>query len=120
MDKIFYLDEFVVLIPQIHYKIDKATILLKNISEKIRKVIAKPYNIMGHKYSTSPSIGVTLFPVENETADDVLKNADVAMYKAKEQGRNKVCFYQPSMQTNADNGLKIDNDLRRRTKKSKS
>ena len=105
-------DEFVVLLPYLHQTEEQSGSQVQGIAEKLREAIAAPYDIQGHQYSFSPSIGIALFPCANDTADDVLKHADTAMYRAKQEGRNMVRFYQPSMQAAADARLVIETELR--------
>lgn len=105
-------DEFVVLLPYLHKDSDQSGTLVQNIADKLREALTAPYDIQGHAYSFSPSIGIALFPYENETAEDVLKHADTAMYKSKSEGRNTIRFYRPSMQAAADARLHMESDLR--------
>ena len=51
-----------------------------------------PYNIQNHHYSNTCSIGITLFPKQQEGAEDLLREADTAMYRAKDMGRNRIRF----------------------------
>ena len=105
-------DEFVVLLSNLGSRKKSAMTTVAAIAKKIHMEIAKPYDLAGHSYNFTPSIGVTLFPFNHETADDVLKHADTAMYRAKNKGRNEICYYQPSMQDEADRRLRIEKELR--------
>ena len=104
-------DEFVMLLPYLNQEASQAGITAQNIAEKIRLAISEPYCINDKQYTFSPSIGVALFPFGDESADDILKHADTAMYKAKEEGRNNFRFYHPSMQAVADARLTIEMEL---------
>lgn len=104
-------DEFVVLLPYLNHEAEQAVMIAQNIAEKIRQSITEPYSIHDNQYTFSPSIGVALFPFADESADDILKHADTAMYRAKEEGRNTSRFYQPSMQVAADARLSIEMEL---------
>ena len=57
-------------------------------------------------------MGITIYPENNDVAEDVLKQADAAMYRAKASGRNSICFYNPDMQIEADNRLLLEKELR--------
>ena len=105
-------DEFVVLLANLSDNEKSATSMASSIASKIRAVISESYDLEGHSFNFSPSIGVTLYPFADDTADDVLKHADTAMYRAKSKGRNTICFYKTSMQAEADRRLQLEKDLR--------
>ena len=105
-------DEFVVLFSELANARDEAVRIVQNLAEKIRLNLAKPYLIEGHDLHITPSIGIAVFPSADETADDILRQADTAMYQAKEAGRNSVRFFLPSMQWAAEQRLKVINELR--------
>ncbi len=106
-------DEFVILLCELGDDPEHAAEAGREVAEKLRGVLAEPYEVEGRRLHTSPSIGIALFPLGNEGASDLLKQADIAMYRAKEQGRNAVHFYLPSMEMDADERLTLENDLRR-------
>ena len=105
-------DEFVVLIigenTSKHGAVEQAV----TVAKKIRATIGEPYRLHGYEHIISSSIGITLYPENDDTAADVLKQADTAMYRAKEDGRNTVCFYNPEMQEEADSRLLMEKELR--------
>ena len=105
-------DEFMVLLPELNNDPDEAGYEAKLVAEKLRKSLSEPYHLNGHHYHTSPSIGIVIFPINNETADDVLKHADTAMYRSKAAGGDAIHFYRPSMQKAADQRLNLEKDLR--------
>ncbi len=105
-------DEFMVLLPELNNDPDEASYEAKLVAEKLRKSLSEPYHLNGHHYHTSPSIGIVIFPFDNETADDVLKHADTAMYRSKAAGGDAIRFYKPSMQKVADQRLNLEKDLR--------
>ena len=82
-------DEFVILLPQIVALSDAVT-----IAEKIRINIKEPYNIDGHTINISCSIGIAVYPDHGETELTLMKHADEAMYRAKNQGRDKVTVFE--------------------------
>lgn len=81
-------DEFVVLLPSVD-SIQTAMM----VAEKIRHVLSLPYEISGHSLSISSSIGIAVYPEHGSEEKVLLKNADTAMYLAKQNGRNMVVFY---------------------------
>ncbi len=105
-------DEFVVVLPGLSDQADTAANQARTVAEKIQKALAKPYYLHGHEHHTSASLGVTLFTHEIAHPDDLLKQADTAMYRSKAAGRNTIRFYLPSMQQAADARLSLENDLR--------
>ncbi len=82
-------DEFVVLLPAI----ETAQAALP-VAEKIRAALNQPFELAGNMLNISSSIGIVLYPEHGEDATELLKNADLAMYRAKESGRNAVVLYQ--------------------------
>jgi diguanylate cyclase (GGDEF)-like protein len=67
------------------------------VGEKILAMLNEPYHLAGHEYRNTPSIGVTLFGVQQITIDELLKQADLAMYQAKAAGRNTLRFFDTNM-----------------------
>jgi len=104
-------DEFVILLTELSDDEKQAAKLASINANKINKSLSEFYAIDNHKLHVTPSIGITLIPTGNENADDILKHADTAMYRAKESGRNTYCFYLPSMQIAAEQRLKMQNNI---------
>jgi diguanylate cyclase (GGDEF)-like protein/PAS domain S-box-containing protein len=105
-------DEFVVLLPELEGSKEEAIRSVQALAEKLRHELAIPYTIDGHELHITPSIGISVFPSGDESADDILRQADTAMYRAKESGRNAIRFFLPSMQQAAEERLQTLNDLR--------
>jgi len=105
-------DEFVVILQEISDSKEAAIEQAQRSAEKIRAAISMPYLLDGQEHHVTPSIGIAMFPLENESPEDVLKYADAAMYRAKEEGRNAICFFLPSMQKAAEIRLTTQNALR--------
>jgi len=101
-------DEFVVVLEGIH---DLDDVVF--VANKLLATLSRPLEISGHSISTTVSIGVSLFPDDGGDTDELLKNADIAMYKAKEAGKNNCQFYAKGMNATAVNYLLLENDLRR-------
>jgi diguanylate cyclase (GGDEF)-like protein/PAS domain S-box-containing protein len=106
-------DEFVVLIENISEEAEDASLIIANVAEKLRAALAETYRLKQYEYHSSPSIGVYLYNGDSGTADDVLKRADMAMYQAKESGRNAVRFFDPDMQKSVETRTALESDLRR-------
>ena len=100
-------DEFTILMEDLH-KAQDASLL----AEKILKSLLEPINIKGHILYISSSIGIALYPEDADDAISLLKYADAAMYKAKDEGRNKFEFYSAEMTRAASKNLLIEASLR--------
>ncbi len=105
-------DEFVVLLEGLHREQDMAAAQAETVAEKLRDAINRPFSIQGGEFHSTPSIGISLF-LSNETSiDELLKRADVAMYQAKDAGRNAIRFFDPAMQASLDARIALIADLR--------
>ncbi len=101
-------DEFAVLIDDLVGPID-ATVVAERIVEGLRE----PFVIDGKEVVTTASVGLTIAESTSHDADDLLRNADVAMYTAKDRGRNRFEIFQPSMHQAMLDRLDLEADLRR-------
>jgi diguanylate cyclase (GGDEF)-like protein/PAS domain S-box-containing protein len=90
-------DEFTAVINNI-----KSSKSVSRIAEKISESISKPFNIQNHILRVSTSIGITVYPDDGENIEALLKNADTAMYVAKDSGRGNYRYYDLSMREKAD------------------
>ncbi len=86
-------DEFVVLLKALSRQRDEALTQATHVSDKILESLRLPYDLAGHSYTSTPSIGALIFTGDAEAGPQLLKKADVAMYQAKSAGRNKVRFF---------------------------
>ncbi len=86
-------DEFVVLIEELSANLDEAGVQAESVGEKILRILNLPYDLAGLLYQSTPSIGVTLFCDHKQSAGELLKRADLAMYQAKAAGRNVLRFF---------------------------
>jgi len=109
-------DEFVVLLGQQDYDMSTAARNVEKVAQTILTAINRPYEIKNHSLYITPSIGITLFPAEDDTPGILLKQADAAMYRAKEGGKNSIHFFHPAIQEAADSRIQIENELRRALK----
>ena len=108
-------DEFVMLLSDLGSDPVHAAALAQQLAEKIQARLANKYHILGHELHITPSIGVAMFPTDDnpqETGNDILRYADTAMYRAKDDGRDTIRFFLPSMQAAADKRLAIEKELR--------
>ncbi|HLP96973.1 MAG TPA: PAS domain S-box protein [Sideroxyarcus sp.] len=104
-------DEFVVLIEGVSHDEQDALRKVATVAEKIRESLARPYKLKEHEHHSSPSIGITLYHDSEKSVDTLLKHADLAMYQAKNSGRNAVRFFDPVMQDNAERHDELEEDL---------
>jgi diguanylate cyclase (GGDEF)-like protein/PAS domain S-box-containing protein len=111
-------DEFVVLLAHLATDLPSATHAALTVAEKIRDAISQSFEIEGQSYQSSASIGITLLPkggnaggTAPQTAQDLLREADTAMYRAKSDGRNGVAFFESAMQAEVERRLSMERDL---------
>jgi len=104
-------DEFVVLLSGLGQ--DEAEVAHAALAHahQIRAALADDIEIDGHRYNSSASIGVALLPRPNQSADDVLREADTAMYRAKAGGRNGVALFEATMRAEVEGRLTLERDL---------
>ena len=100
-------DEFTIILTHLTH-----LFYVELVTRRILEKLAKPYVLAQGKASVSGSIGITIFPHDSDTLAGLLKNADTAMYKAKESGRNAFKFYTESMNNDAERRVKLETELR--------
>jgi PAS domain S-box-containing protein len=101
-------DEFTILLSEIRATQDAAT-----IASRILESLSQSFNLKGHEAFVTPSIGITVFPEDGTDAETLLKNADLAMYSAKRQGKNNYRFFDESLNEAALQRLTMDSQLRK-------
>lgn len=101
-------DEFTVILEELEKAEDAAL-----IARKILDVMSNAICLNGHDVFVTPSIGVTIYPLDDTSEDILLRNADTAMYRAKEQGRNGFQFYTVGMNTRTVERLELESKLRK-------
>ncbi|GFZ57568.1 Sensory box protein [Pseudomonas amygdali pv. eriobotryae] len=105
-------DEFVVLICGLDGTRDEVTQQVRVLADNLRELLAEPMFLDGHRLQVTPSIGIVLIPDDGLAPADLLKRADIALYRAKDSGRNASQFFHVSMQQAVSQRLRLENDLR--------
>jgi diguanylate cyclase (GGDEF)-like protein/PAS domain S-box-containing protein len=104
-------DEFVVLLAHLGHDLEAATAGALGVAEKVRLALTSDFDIDGQQYNSSASIGVALLPHAGQSAHDVLREADTAMYRAKNSGRNGVALFEATMQAEMEQRLTLEREL---------
>ncbi|KXS32042.1 MAG: Diguanylate cyclase/phosphodiesterase with PAS/PAC sensor(S) [Candidatus Gallionella acididurans] len=105
-------DEFIVLIENASDDQDDASRKVGLVAEKIRGSLALPYHCKGQQLLSSPSIGVSLYGGNEKSVDVIIHQAEMAMYQAKDAGRNTIRFFDPVMQNKVALHASMEHDLR--------
>ncbi|OOG50825.1 GGDEF domain-containing protein [Polaromonas sp. C04] len=105
-------DEFVVMLQDLGDNLPAANARALAVGEKILAMLGEPYDLARYSYHGTCSIGVTSFNEDEVSIEDLLKQADLAMYQAKAAGRNAVCFFDPEMQAVATANAALTSELR--------
>jgi diguanylate cyclase (GGDEF)-like protein/PAS domain S-box-containing protein len=106
-------DEFVVVLPEIVRGADAA-----QVAQKIIETLSDPIGLEERDITVTPSIGISVFPEDGSDAETLIRNADAAMYHAKEMGRSNYQFFTDQMNLAASRRLTLENDLRRAVQKN--
>jgi len=101
-------DEFAIIMTQMEQAADAAT-----LSKRIRDSVIKPYQVEGHQIVTDISIGISVAPMDAVESDELLRNADMALYDAKSDGRGTFRFFEPEMNTRMKVRRELEMDLRK-------
>ncbi|CAN7524864.1 EAL domain-containing protein [Acidovorax sp. LjRoot129] len=104
-------DEFVVMLHELSLHSEEAAAHARRVGEKILRTLNAPYSLGGHTHHSTPSIGATLMGGALQPSVDLLKQADIAMYQVKSQGRNALCFFDPQMQIAISARAQLEADL---------
>jgi diguanylate cyclase (GGDEF)-like protein/PAS domain S-box-containing protein len=105
-------DEFVVMLEGVNESVAEAANQVRTVGEKILAALNYPYQLNATDYRSTPSMGVTLFAGHQDSVDELLKRADVAMYQAKAAGRNTLRFFDPAMQASVMARANLEIELR--------
>jgi diguanylate cyclase (GGDEF)-like protein/PAS domain S-box-containing protein len=104
-------DEFVIMLLNLSEKTTEATAQTESIARKILTALNHNYQLDTNTYRCSASIGITLFIDNKHTVDELMKQADIAMYQAKKSGRNTLRFFDRQMQENISDRASLENEL---------
>ena len=105
-------DEFLVVLEGLDKERDEAAAQAQHVTEKILKVLNQPYQLDGQDYFITPSIGICLFGNRDEVINELMKQADQAMYHAKAAGRNTFRFFDPEMQALTAQRFSLQHEIR--------
>ena len=105
-------DEFVVMLEDLSDNVIEAASQAEGVGEKVLAALSQPFDLAGHAYRSSSSIGITLFGAPHNSSDELMKRADLAMYQAKAAGRNTLRFFDPKMQAEVSARAALEADLR--------
>jgi EAL domain-containing protein (putative c-di-GMP-specific phosphodiesterase class I) len=101
-------DEFTLLMPDVGQAVDAA-----KVAKKVLDVVRLPFELEGRELFVTSSVGISLYPDDGRDAETLVKNADAAMYRAKEQGRDHYQLYTPALNATALERLALESSLRR-------
>ncbi len=101
-------DEFTVLLSEIDQSEDAG-----RVAKRIIDTLSQPVVLEGHEVFSTPSVGISVYPADGDTAEELTKNADMAMYYAKRNSKNLYQFYNQSMNESALRRLTVENNLRK-------
>ncbi len=109
-------DEFVLLLPELGDSSHLAATRAESTAEKIKESLLAPYHLPGYDFSITASLGISIFPDDGQSSEELLSHSDIAMYQSKQKGRNCITFYSESMQQLMNSQLLLDNLLTRAVK----
>jgi diguanylate cyclase (GGDEF)-like protein/PAS domain S-box-containing protein len=101
-------DEFVVLMDGLEDEHEPV-----HLAQRVIEAMEQPFVLDGHELYITPSLGITVFPEDGDDPDTLIRNADLAMYQAKEQGRNRYRLFTAQMNERAQTRLALEKDIRK-------
>jgi diguanylate cyclase (GGDEF)-like protein len=104
-------DEFVILSTRPAQEHDSDARAARVVASKVREAFEQPFILDGQPYSASASIGVVVLGSAPQSTEDLLRNADTAMYRAKAAGRNRIAFFEAAMQREVEEQLALESEL---------
>jgi len=105
-------DEFLVVLEGLSKDLEQAHTQVRRVADKVMMRLNQAYNLEGVEYFATPSLGITLFGPDSHDSDELLKQADQAMYQAKAQGRNTFRFFDPTMQSQTAERFALQVEMR--------
>jgi diguanylate cyclase (GGDEF)-like protein/PAS domain S-box-containing protein len=106
-------DEFVVMLENLSAHMESGMEQVRTVGKKILGTLNLPFDLGSKAHYSTPSIGIALFSGQQESVDELLKRADLAMYQSKSAGRNTLRFFDPQMQATVTARAALEADLRR-------
>nr|WP_257962385.1 EAL domain-containing protein [Bacillus sp. UMB0893] len=100
-------DEFIILVPAF-----KTQTEIEGFAQLLIETLSNPYLVRGNEFYLTASIGISLFPTDADDVQTLIKNADIAMYDAKERGKNNYQFYNTSITNRMMTKIEMENELR--------
>ncbi len=110
-------DDFIVVLEELSNDSLEAAAQTEAVGNKILSTLNQPYQLSSHELNSTPSIGATLFNYKRQSIDELMKQADIAMYQAKKEGRNTLRFFDPQMQDALNNRSFLESELRKALEK---
>ena len=104
-------DEFVLLSPHAATDTEGDAHAARSVAGKVRAAFDRPFMVAGQPYAAHPSIGVVMLGGSVQTAEELLRDADTAMYRAKAAGRNRIAYFEATMQQEVEAQLELENEL---------
>jgi diguanylate cyclase (GGDEF)-like protein len=105
-------DEFVIILEDLSQVPEVAAAQARTVGGKILTAIDQPFLLEGRECQTTSSMGITVFGNQSESTNEVLQQADIAMYQAKAAGRNAMFFFAPALQASVNARVALERDLR--------
>jgi diguanylate cyclase (GGDEF)-like protein len=109
-------DEFVVVLENLSKSVEEAAAQAKAVGEKILTAVDQPYLLEDHQCLSTASIGIAVFADLHDSTDEILKQAEIALYQAKAAGRNTLRFFSPALQAAVNARAALEEDLRQAIK----
>lgn len=106
-------DEFVILLTDTAGSVDQSRMLIQRVISEVQTVLAQKHIFNETDIFVAPSIGITLFPMGKESPQEIMKQADTALARAKESGAGSYRFYHPKMQDMVESGMMLESDMRK-------
>ena len=104
-------DEFVILMPAMSRDAGEAARMGLAVADQVRKALSGAFTVDGQADHSGASLGITVLRGDGQSAHDLLREADTAMYCAKKGGRNRAALFEPVMQTEVELKLALEHDL---------
>jgi diguanylate cyclase (GGDEF)-like protein len=105
-------DEFVLLVNELGADVDAGARAALAVAEKVRAALDEPHQLDDFRYTSTGSIGISLFPKAGQNIGDLMREADTAMYRAKAAGRNRIAFFEHTMQQEVEDRLALEHELK--------